>query len=128
MEALAYFILFLGIIWFGQMAFIHWTTRKSVGRSTDPLLTIIPELAKNKTSLVYFHSPGCGPCKKMLPHIKELQADTGRVFPVDISEHPEVARKMQIKATPTVILVNEGKIAALLLGNQKKEKLRNMLN
>ena len=35
---------------------------------------------------------------------------------IDITEHPELARELGIRATPTLILIENGSIARVLLG------------
>lgn len=77
--------------------------------------------------LIYFHSPRCGPCRSMTPVIEELAREGKPVISVDISRDLESARKYNIRATPTTILVQDGKIAKVLLGPQSPGKLKRLL-
>ncbi|HXK55219.1 MAG TPA: thioredoxin family protein [Gammaproteobacteria bacterium] len=78
-------------------------------------------------TLLYFHAPGCTPCRRMSPVVEALAAQRGAVVSVDISQHPETARLFNIHATPTTIVVENGRIKQVLLGFQSAEKLKQLL-
>ena len=79
-------------------------------------------------TLIYFHSPQCGPCKKMTPLIEELVASHENVVSVDVSRELETARKYQIRAVPTTVLVRDGRVQKVLLGFQSLKRLNGLLS
>jgi len=79
-------------------------------------------------SLIYFHSPSCGPCRRMTPVIEALAGDRpGRVTSVDISQDMASAQRYNVRATPTIVLVEDGTVAKVLLGPQSEKKLGALL-
>lgn len=79
-------------------------------------------------TLLYFHSPNCAPCRRMSPIVDALAAEHYAVVSVDISQDPETARKFNVRATPTTILVEQGMIKRVQLGFLPGEKLKEMLD
>ncbi|MCB9673245.1 MAG: thioredoxin family protein [Alphaproteobacteria bacterium] len=75
-----------------------------------------------ETSLVWFHSPTCGPCRAMEPTIHEL-AKSHPVRIVDVSKDPETAMAMSVMATPTTLVVKEGKVVDVMLGAVPRGRL-----
>jgi thioredoxin 1 len=85
--------------------------------------------AGGASRLLYFHSPGCAPCRRMSPTIEALIAEYGhRVASMEISEHPETVSNYKIRATPTTILIKDGKIEKVMLGFQPAARLRSLLD
>lgn len=85
------------------------------------------ERLQEQRMLLYFHSPRCAPCRRMAPIVEELVAE-GRALALDISSAPEIARRFNVRATPTTLLVERGTIVKVLLGFQSRERLRELLN
>ena len=77
--------------------------------------------------LYYFHSPGCGNCRSMKPIITELAAQYDNLIVIDISQDIDIARKFEVRATPTMILVERGEIIKVLLGTQSRKKIESLL-
>ena len=62
--------------------------------------------------LVDFKADWCGPCKMMIPILKEVKhqlKDNISIIKIDIDKNPSVATKYQVRGVPTLILFNEGK-------------------
>ena len=75
--------------------------------------------------LVDFWSPGCGPCKVLLPTIEELASDYEgklRVGKMNMAENMQTAMGQQIRGVPTVILYKGGEIVERFQGVPPKEK------
>lgn len=56
-----------------------------------------------------FHATWCPPCKKLAPHLQEIQNKyNGKliVYKIDVDKEPELARLFNIKAMPTIVFVN----------------------
>ena len=83
-------------------------------------------VADGRSALFYFYSPQCGACRTMTPVVKELAGRAPGVFPVDISVDMDTARRFSVMATPTTILVRDGKVAEVLVGPQSPERLRGL--
>lgn len=66
--------------------------------------------------LLYFHSPSCGPCRKMTPLIDAAATRHGNVFKLDVSQSLDIARKLGVMATPTTVLITGRQIASIDLG------------
>ena len=127
MELLVYAVLGLGVTWLLYIAYITVATRSAEGRSAKPLYAVFPALATGSRSLVYCYSPQCGPCKPMLREVESL-IDIGEpVFKLDVTEHPETSRDLGIRATPTLILIENGSIARMVLGVKMADFMRELL-
>lgn len=67
-------------------------------------------------SLVYFFTPACAACRAVTPRMKALAAGGNPVFPLDATQHPELARALSIMATPTTIEVQQGRVVGVHIG------------
>ncbi|KAI2643543.1 PUL domain-containing protein [Xylaria nigripes] len=70
------------------------------------------EKATNKSSIIFFTSATCPPCKVLYPLYNELAAEHGKnvtLLKVDISRAYDVAQKYAITATPSFITFVHGK-------------------
>lgn len=77
--------------------------------------------------LLYFYSPSCGPCRSMTPVVDRLAESRDNVFKFDVSATPDMARRFNVMATPTTVLVQDGRIAQVMLGPQGEKKLAALL-
>jgi len=62
--------------------------------------------------LVDFKADWCGPCKTMIPILKEVKKqlkDQVAIIKIDVDKNPTVAAKYQIRGVPTLIIFKEGK-------------------
>lgn len=76
----------------------------------------------------FFESPGCMPCRRMAPVVAAvLQQHPVPFCPVNVQEHPGLARTMRIMGTPTLILVQEGRIAHVSVGGLAKPRLQALI-
>lgn len=76
--------------------------------------------------LIEFYATWCGPCKIQKPIVerlsKELQID---VRYVDIDEEPEIASKYEIRAVPSIVVLDdEDKFIKKLVGLQMLPTLK----
>jgi thioredoxin 1 len=77
--------------------------------------------------LYYFFSPSCGPCRRMSPVIDALRAADRDVVSVDVSQDLEIARKFGVMGTPTLVLVDAGQVAKVLVGAQSEAQINALL-
>ncbi len=101
-------------------------SRRMVGREAPALKA--GGVPGQGVELVYFHSPGCGPCRTMTPVIEALAREGAPVLSIDVSKDQESARRYSVRATPTTILIRDGKIEKVLLGPQSPKKLKALLD
>lgn len=76
----------------------------------------LPEGATADGALLYFFSPTCGPCRAMTPHVKALAEERDDVFLIDVSADVDLAMALGVRATPTVLVLKDGKLAASRVG------------
>ena len=121
-------LVFIGILVMQVMMYLG--SQKMKGRPVpadlDQLLRR-SDAAGSARSLVYFYSPSCGPCRSMTPVIDKLAGDGRPVFKINIQDSPEIASKIGIRATPTLLVINQGLIEKVMLGAQSEQKLSGFL-
>lgn len=62
--------------------------------------------------LVDFKADWCGPCKSMIPILKDVKQqlkETISIIKIDVDKNPSLASQYQIRGVPTLIIFKEGK-------------------
>lgn len=80
----------------------------------------------NHLVLVDFYATWCGPCKMMAPIIEDLNKELEgkvKVLKVDVDQEFELARKFQISAIPTLVLIKDGKVVSKTMGYKPKDAI-----
>jgi len=88
-------------------------------------------LKSKKLVLVDFWSPWCRACSTMelvLERLAEEFRDKVEFRKLNIYQNPEIAKKYQIPATPTLIIFKDGKAVERAVGFRSDEVLINKLN
>jgi len=71
------------------------------------------ELINQKISvLVDFKADWCGPCKTMIPILKDVKQqlkETISIIKIDVDKNPSIATQYQIRGVPTLMIFKEGK-------------------
>ncbi|WP_448588562.1 thioredoxin family protein [Thermocrinis sp.] len=77
-----------------------------------------------RDGVLYFYSRRCGACKAMEPQVERLSKEI-EVKKLDVfsQEGQEEAKKFGVMATPTTILIKEGKIHKVLVGFVSAERV-----
>lgn len=91
----------------------------------DPAIS--DKLRERGRVLLYFFSPNCGPCRSFTPRIDRAAARHDNIFKVDVSRSTDLARRLGVMATPTTVLISEGRIAQVALGVLSDERLEELM-
>jgi thioredoxin 2 len=80
--------------------------------------------------LVDLWAPWCGPCRKVSPVLEQLASDlAGRIklVKVDSDVAPQVSRRFEVQAIPTLVLLDRGRVVARQIGAAPADALRRWL-
>ena len=85
-------------------------------------------LKEQKTVLVDFFAPWCGPCKVLSPLLEEIFQDPEiaekvKLIKVNTDENPHTAQLYRISGIPNLIVFKEGKPVASQVGVPSREEL-----
>ena len=82
--------------------------------------------------LLIFKASWCQPCKALGTLVNKLQKEgslTAAIISVDIDEEPSHAKSYNVKAVPTLILLDDtGEEAKRTTGNKTKKELLEFVN
>ena len=111
------------------LPFYIWLSAKRLQGSAAPdyqaLLT--PDQQGRSKLLFYFYSAHCGPCRTLTPLVDAMAARYGNVVKVDAMAQPAVAQRFGVRATPTLVLVDGGKVVKVMLGTVSERQLELLL-
>jgi hypothetical protein len=89
----------------------------------NPLAEPLPEIV-----LLDFTASYCGPCQEMVPVIQRMQKADFPIRKVNLSEHPDIARRFQVEKIPTFILLVNGQEKQRVVGKCSEGELRHIMN
>ena len=81
--------------------------------------------------LVDFKADWCGPCKMMIPILKQVKQnfkDQIKIIKIDIDQTPSVAQKYAVRGVPTLILFKKGKSVWRQSGVLQAHELNAIIN
>lgn len=84
----------------------------------------------DKPVLVDFFAEWCGPCKQMLPILKEVKSELKesiRIIKVNVDKNPAIATHYQIRSIPTLVVFKNGQPCWKGVGLQNARELNEII-
>jgi thioredoxin 1 len=84
-------------------------------------------IKRGERVMLYFYSPTCSACKVQTPIIDNLiSLANGRtkIFKIDVSRDVNTALKFGVMGTPSIVVVEDGKIKEFFVGVKSENILR----
>lgn len=83
-------------------------------------------MAEETPLLIDFTATWCGPCRAIAPHVEAVAAAHAgklRVAKCDVDEQVLIATRFDVRAMPTLIVVDRGKVAGAIVGAVPRAKI-----
>ncbi len=114
----------VGVLVFGGLLQLYMGVQSQVARGRK--VEGVAGITGRGVELVWFHSPGCGPCKAMEPFVRELARERP-VAIVDVTVDPDAAARLSVMGTPTTVVLRDGVVERVQLGVVPKAALEVLL-
>lgn len=102
-------------------------TEESKGITTSEFYNIINT---NKTVLIDFYAPWCGPCKQLMPIIDEISKKyegKTKVVKIDVDQNSQLTKALNITSIPTLIVYKNGKQTWIVNGLTTAKEIEKQL-
>ncbi|MET0768015.1 MAG: thioredoxin [Aeromicrobium sp.] len=80
--------------------------------------------------LIDVWAPWCGPCRMVSPALEKLAGELAgklKLVKVDADDNPEVSRRFEVQAIPTLVLLHHGEVVDTQIGALPEHQLRSWL-
>ncbi len=86
-------------------------------------------LQSEKTVLIDFWAPWCGPCRMLSPTIDEIAAerDDVKVCKINVDDEPELAQRFSVMSIPMLVVIKNGEVADTAVGMRPKDSILKLL-
>lgn len=126
--------LFIFGLVFAVVGFLLWwqwsmarQARRQVGR-VAPDTHLVDGAGEAQRQVYFFHAAHCGPCRAVAPLVDRLGREYPNLIKADVADQPELARQFDVAATPSFIVVTQGRISEVRLGGVTEAWLRTRLD
>ena len=82
-------------------------------------------------ALVDFWAEWCGPCRTLGPIVETVaaqNADSLKVYKVNVDDHPGLAQRYEIRGIPSLLLFHDGKLVERIVGVQPAAAIQGILD
>ena len=97
---------------------------------TDDTFTDVIQASESPIVLDVW-APWCGPCKMVTPALERIYKDNANGFSLclaNMEDFEKTAGQLQIKSTPTLIIIKDGKEIARRSGAMMESQIKQWLN
>lgn len=122
-----YFLLFTAA-YVATQFWLVWRTRNQQGRRTPRLDDLLdPKVLEQPRLILYFWRPGCHVCGTTSMIVNPLLGRRPDIVKINALEERELVRRLRVPGTPTLVIIQEGRIERILVGSRNEQQIRDLV-